>query len=170
MLFGHKKCPSIIAIVALLTVGLASAAHAEEEDDVMMPSVKNALWQTECGSCHVAFPPSLLAAESWRGVMTGLDKHFGSDASLSPEATKEIGDYLAKYAGSQRHTAGSRTDKSTGKPVLRITETRWFLEAHNEVSDRVWKNPKVKSRANCVACHQQAESGDYNEHHVRIPK
>jgi cytochrome c553 len=158
----------IVAI--LLLCGTLSVAHAEDDDDAMMPPVNNALWKTECGSCHVAFPPSLLAANSWSAVMAGLDKHFGSDASLSPADAKEIGDYLAKYAGSSRHTTGSRLDKSTGKPILRITETRWFLHAHDEISDRVWKNPKVKSKANCVACHQQADSGDYNEHHVKIPK
>jgi nitrate/TMAO reductase-like tetraheme cytochrome c subunit len=95
--------------------------------------------------------------------MSGLDKHFGSDASLDTAAAKEIVTFLEKNAGSNRHAP-------SGKPLLRITETRWFVREHDEVSDRTWKNPKVKSAANCAACHTQAESGNYSEHGIRIPK
>ncbi len=77
---------------------------------------------------------------------------------------KEIGAFLEKNAGNNRHAA-------PGKPVLRITETRWFQHEHDdEVSARIWKNPKVKSAANCAACHVQAESGNFSEHNIRIPK
>jgi cytochrome c553 len=163
-MFDLKNILRMFAVFLLLTGGLMSVAHAEDDDDdERMPAVKNIAWQTECGSCHVAFPPRLLPAESWRAVMSGLDKHFGSDASLDPAAAKEIGAFLQKNAGSNRHT-------SSGKPVLRITETRWFVREHDEVSDRTWKNPKVKSAANCAACHTEAESGNYSEHGIRIPR
>lgn len=144
---------------------MMSVAHAEHDDDdeEHMPAVKNILWQTECGSCHVAFPPRLLPAESWRAMMSGLDKHFGSDASLDAAATAEIGAFLEKNAGSSRHA-------TSGKPLLRITETRWFVREHDEVSAVTWKNPKIKSAANCAACHTQAESGNYGERGIRIPK
>jgi nitrate/TMAO reductase-like tetraheme cytochrome c subunit len=165
MLLDYRNAFRLFAAVVLLTGGMMSVAHAEHDDDdeEHMPAVKNALWQTECGSCHVAFPPRLLPAESWRAMMSGLDKHFGSDASLDTAAAKEIGTFLEKNAGSNRHA-------TSGKPLLRITETRWFVREHDEVSDRTWKNPKVKSAANCAACHTQAESGNYSEHGIRIPK
>ena len=165
MLFDSKNVLRMFAVALLLTGGLMSVAHAEDDDDEeeRMPAVKNVAWQTECGSCHVAFPPRLLPAESWRAVMSGLDKHFGSDASLDPAAAKEIGGFLQKNAGSSRYA-------SSGKPVLRVTETRWFVREHDEVSDRTWKNPKVKSAANCAACHTGAESGNYSEHGIRIPR
>ncbi len=165
MLFDSKNVLRMFAVALLLTGGLMSVAHAEDDDDEeeRMPALKNVAWQTECGSCHVAFPPRLLPAESWRAVMSGLDKHFGSDASLDPAAAKEIGAFLQKNAGSNRYA-------SSGKPILRITETRWFVREHDEVSDRTWKNPKVKSAANCAACHTEAESGNYNEHGIRIPR
>jgi hypothetical protein len=165
MLFEYRKYFSQLAIVALLLAGTVTAAHAEDDDDddEHMPAVKNVLWQTECGSCHVAFPPRLLPAESWRALMSGLDKHFGSDASLDAKSAQEIGAFLEKNAGRNRH-------ESSGKPVLRITETRWFQREHDEVSDRTWKNPKIKSAANCAACHTMAEKGNYSEHGIRIPK
>jgi hypothetical protein len=147
----------------LLMGVMMSVAHAEDDDDERIPPAKNALWQSECGACHVAFPPRLLPAESWRAVMSGLDKHFGSDASLNAVSAREIGAFLAKNSGSKR-------SETSGKPLLRITETRWFKREHDEVSDRTWKNPKVKSAANCAACHTQAESGNYSEHGIRIPR
>ncbi len=56
------------AVAALLAGAMMSAAHAEDDDDDegRMPAASNALWQAECGSCHVAYPPRLLPAESWR--------------------------------------------------------------------------------------------------------
>lgn len=149
--------------VAMLLGTMMPFAHAEEEDDEeRLPAASNALWQAECGACHVAYPPRLLPAESWRALMSGLDRHFGSDASLTPAAGREIGAFLEKNAGGNRHVAG--------KPILRITETRWFQREHDEVPDRTWKNLRVKSPANCAACHPQAESGNYSEHGIRIPR
>lgn len=159
----HVFIQALVAVI-LLTGGMMSLAHAEDDDDdEHMPAANNALWQTECGSCHVAFPPRLLPAESWQAVMSGLDKHFGSDASLDAPSAREIGAFLDKNAGRNRHM-------KSDKPLLRITETRWFVREHDEVPGRVWKNPKVKSAANCAACHTKAESGSYRERDIRIPR
>lgn len=50
-------------------------------------------WKAECGTCHIAYPPQLLPAPSWRRVMSGLDKHFGTDAGLDARTATEQGDY-----------------------------------------------------------------------------
>ena len=47
-----------------------------------------AVYTQECGSCHLAFPPNLLPKASWQSVMHGLDKHYGSDASLDAATQK----------------------------------------------------------------------------------
>lgn len=162
MYLNQRKILGVFAVTVLLMSG-AMSAQAEDDDDDHLPIARNAAWQSECGACHVAYPPRLLPADSWRALMSGLDKHFGTDASLDPAAAGEIGAFLEKNAGSNRHIR-------SGKPTLRITETRWFLHEHDEVSARTWKNPKVKSAANCAACHTQAESGNFSEHNIRIPK
>ena len=89
---------------------------------------------SECGSCHVAYPARLLPAASWRQLMGGLDRHFGSDASLEAKANEEISRYLAANAGRRAPPPGAEP---------RITATRWFLKEHGVV-----KNP-----SNCIACH-----------------
>jgi hypothetical protein len=55
---------------------------------------------------------------------------------------------------------------------LRISEAAWFKREHDahEINPAVWKSPRVKSPANCAACHPGAERGNYNERDIKIPK
>ncbi len=158
--------------VAVLVMGMSvapiSGVYADDDEDEgddegQQVVVSNALWKTECGACHAAYPPRMLPAESWHAVMSGLDKHFGSNAGLDAASAKEITAFLEENASTKGREA-------SGKPLLRITETREFKSEHDEVAARDWKNPKVKSPANCGACHTQAESGDFSEHNVKIPR
>ena len=67
---------------------------------------------------------------------------------------------------------GSRVMQSMGASAapLRITETRWFVRKHDEVSQATWSRKSIGSAANCAACHRQAEQGVFDEDTVRIPK
>ncbi|MEQ1526756.1 MAG: diheme cytochrome c [Gallionella sp.] len=123
----------------------------------------NATFKAECSECHIAYPAKLLPAASWRKMMAGLDKHFGSDASLSEADNQAITNYLVKHAASRW--------KSPTAP-LRITETAWFKNEHDsdEIPSSVWKNPKVKSPSNCGACHTRAESGSFDEDDIKMPR
>jgi cytochrome c553 len=119
-------------------------------------------WATECGSCHVAYPAKFLPAVSWTKIMTGLDKHFGSDASLDPATNKAIAGYLTANAGSGKHGENPAS--------LRISNTSWFQREHNEEMDpAIFKSPLVKSASNCGACHLGVAKGDYSERNIRIP-
>jgi hypothetical protein len=129
-----------------LGILLALAALPAAADGVRLPP--NPAYKSECGSCHVAFPPKLLPRESWQQLMSRLDRHFGSDASLDPKPHEDISRYLAAYAGRRAAPPGAEP---------RITETRWFLKEHrNEI-------PPAKNPADCVACHKGAERGIYED-------
>jgi len=147
-------------LIALLAVAATVIGTALADDHRYTPPSKTV--KAECGSCHIAYPPQLLPARSWRALMSGLDKHFGTDASLEPQTAAAI---TAFFEGN-----ASRETGSSAQPVLRISETRWFVHEHDEVPGQVWKNPKVKSPSNCTACHRDAELGDFSEHRVSIPK
>jgi hypothetical protein len=136
-----------LLVATLFAVSLAAAA-----DGVRLPP--NANYRSECGSCHVPYPPQLLPAVSWRELMARLDRHFGSDASLDAKMNEEISRYLAANAG--------RRDPPSGAEP-RITETRWFRKEHREVPAARWRDPAVKSPANCGACHALAEQGNYDD-------
>lgn len=132
----------------------------------------NPHWKTECGACHIAYPPSLLPERSWRKLMSGLAKHFGQDASLDGPTAQEITAFLVNNSADR--APNKRAKKVMGslgpnEVPLRITETAWFVRKHDEISASVWQRPKVGGPANCTACHEGAERGDYAEHRVRIP-
>jgi Dihaem cytochrome c len=123
----------------------------------------NEKWRTECGECHVAYLPQLLPANSWKAVMAGLDRHFGTDASLDTETATEIRAFLEGNAGRERR-------KQDAPPTLRITETRWFVREHDELAASIWKHPRVKAAANCAACHIGADQGNFSERDIKVPK
>jgi hypothetical protein len=112
-----------------------------------------------------------LPAESWRKVMAGLDKHFGSDASLTPQENQAITTFLVNNASMRTSMPTSTRARSAATP-LRISETAWFLRKHDshEIRPEVWKRASVKSPANCAACHPGAAKGDFEEDRIRIPR
>ncbi len=122
-----------------------------------------AVYTQECGSCHLAFPPNLLPKASWQRVMHGLDKHYGSDASLDAATQKQIDTWLQTYGGQ-----GKRAREEP--PLDRITRSAWFERKHREVSAATFKRASIKSPTNCAACHRDAAQGDFDEDRVRIPK
>lgn len=133
----------------------------ENRGKPVLPARLNATWLKECGSCHMAYAPGLLPAESWRRMMGGLDKHFGDDASLTQQENREISAFLIANA-SNRWTAKTAP--------RRITDSQWFIRKHDEIAASVWKRASIKSPGNCVACHADAADGGFEEHGVRIPR
>lgn len=152
--------PCVVALA-----GALAAIHAAGADDdrgqprtPLLPR-----YQQECAACHVAYPPGMLPAESWRRVMQGLSRHHGTDASLDAAATNELSAWLSARAGTFKRAREA-------PPEDRITRSAWFLRKHDEVPAAAWKRPAVKGAANCTACHAQADQGVFDEHQVRIPR
>jgi nitrate/TMAO reductase-like tetraheme cytochrome c subunit len=159
---------SLMKSSRLCLAGLIAAASGVATVPVQAAQARvtnnDQILQQECGSCHVVYPPQFLSAASWRAVIGGLDKHFGTDASLDASTASEVLRYLQAGAGS--HNTSVR-----GKPLLRITETRWFVREHgDELPPDIWRNPAVKSAANCSACHTAAAQGDYSERTLHVPR
>lgn len=154
---------SFFYLLALLPVFAAPVASGDERRS--LPLSKE--YREECGSCHVPYPPQMLAARSWRVLMSGLDKHFGSDASLEPGKSAQIATYLA--ANARRSDFG----ESSASPP-RITQSAWFQREHRDghdgLSAAIWRSPAVKSPANCGACHRGAVDGSYREGEIRLPR
>lgn len=141
---------------------LALLAMPASASKMGMPADAPKSYEAECASCHMAYPPGLLGQKSWQNIMSGLDKHFGTDASLDPKTQTEITQWLMK-------NAATKEKYSALAPENRITKTSWFIRKHDEVRADVWERTGVKSPANCSACHADAAKGDFNEDRVRIP-
>lgn len=154
-----KTTLSILAGAACLFMACSSAMA----DRIGMPGNMPQSYMAECASCHTGYAPALLPAKSWQGIMSSLDKHYGSDASVDARSAAEISAWL------QRNAASSRKF-SEAPPDHRITNSEWFARKHKEVAKDVWLRPSVKSRSNCVACHLQATKGDFDDDSVTIPR
>ena len=149
-------------IPTLLVAAVVLPAAAQER----VPPVADPLTAKECGACHMAFPPQFLPQRSWTAIMSGLDKHFGEDASLPDDQRDAILSYLLAHAGDTKGAgAAGSFARSVPKDAvpLRIIETPGWIKEHAEVSKARWADPKVKSKANCAVCHTKAAEGVYEE-------
>jgi len=148
--------------ITLIAVALLMASPTTFAGKMTMPSDAPVSYEAECASCHMAYPPALLSQQSWKNVMSGLSKHFGTDASLDPKTQTELTNWLVK-------NATTRQKYSEIAPENRITKTSWFIRKHDEVRADVWKRASIKSPANCGACHIDAAKGIFSENSIKIP-
>lgn len=147
-------------LVVLLCLSFWSAAHADRGR--MMPRDMPAAYQAECAACHTAYAPGLLPARSWQRIMSGLDKHYGTDASLDDATVRQLSVWLQANAGTYKRV-------SEEPPQDRLTRSAWFARKHDDIPPSVWKHTAIKSAANCGACHTGADRGDFDDDNIRLP-
>ena len=121
-----KKLMCVLSAAWLFGTGFAIAD--DDGEKAKLPT--NALYNAECGSCHVPFPTRLLSANEWGKITARLDKHFGVDATIDTVTLTKLNQYLsANSAAKDRTTA-------TADKLPRITESRWFIKEHDEIAAR----------------------------------
>lgn len=155
-------------VLGLLVLGFSAIVlgRAQAGGSHFYPPVADPLVKEECGSCHLAFSPAMLPASSWQRMMGGLKNHFGDDASLDAVATQRITDYLVANAadtGGRRYSDKLLRGVSLASAPQRITELPKWVKEHRKVPDWEWKHKDVRTRANCTACHADAERGYYED-------
>ena len=149
--------PGLAGLLCLTALGAAQADGGR-----MMPSDMPKAYTAECAACHTAYAPGLLPARSWQRIMTGLDKHYGTDASLDDATVKQLSTWLQTHAGTYKRV-------NEAPPQDRLTRSAWFERKHDEIPSAVWKHTSIKSAANCGACHTGADRGDFDDDHIRLP-
>jgi Dihaem cytochrome c len=148
-------------LIAIL-LGLSAMTPARADAGWLMPQDLPAGYKQECGSCHLAYPPGLMPARSWQRLMGGLEKHYGSDASLDPVTLQQIRAWLVSHAGT-----GKRVNEEP--PQDRITRSAWFERKHRKIDPGVWNLASVKSASHCASCHSAAERGDFDDDRLQFP-
>lgn len=121
----------------------------------------------------MAYQPGLLPARSWEKVMANLADHFGDNAEIVREDRNAIAAFLTAHAADRAREARPKIAASLrpGDAPLRITETPYIRSKHRELPARlVTGNPKVRSLAQCNACHTGAERSSYREREIDIPE
>jgi len=168
----------------ILVLGLTSIPLVWSDDDhhewkeygrrsTGVALLANPVYNEECGSCHMAYPPGLLPAASWQRVMASLEDHFGDNAELDATIHAEISAFLDSNSADKSNYRRSRrfaAIEGTGNVHMRITETPYFKHEHDEIPARlVTDNKKVISFSNCNACHRKAEQASFRERDIVIP-
>lgn len=148
-------------VAALLGSTLATAVRADSGPQ--MPANVPAAYTQECASCHTAYPPGMLPARSWQRLMGGLERHYGTDASLDARTLQPINTWLLARAGTYKHVAEA-------PPQDRITRSAWFERKHRKIEPATWNLASVKSAANCTACHAEADRGRFDDDALRLPE
>ncbi len=182
------KVVSPFALSLLLLLNAAASASAQDDYrysqdpgffttlfmDQEMPTIQNKTVQQECGACHWAMLPGLLPERSWNRLMQEQANHFGEDLALDDQTAAEIRTYLTAHAAELTPSKVSVKilDKLAANDTpVRISETRYWKRKHDDLlEDRVFDRKSIKSPANCVACHTDAEkTGLFDEDLVEIP-
>jgi cytochrome b len=122
---------------------------------------KDAGWEKECGSCHLAYHPSLLPARSWAAMLSAQADHFGEDLGLSEAVIAELSAYAKAHSAEQAATPAawkfaSRTPAAMAP--LRITETPYWKRRHGGLSDADYGSIK---KIDCGGCHLDAVAGNF---------
>lgn len=146
-----------------LTLALATLAPAALADSGrLLPRDVPVAYRQECAACHTAYAPGMLPAASWQRIMAGLDRHYGSDASLDDATVRQLSTWLQVHAGTYKRV-------SEAPPQDRITRSAWFERKHRRIDAAVWNHASVNSAAQCAACHSRAAQGDYEDDSLRFP-
>jgi hypothetical protein len=146
----------LVVTAAAFTLDVTGAWSASTNGETTMAK--------ECGACHMVYLPQFLPQRSWQALMSGLNSHFGENASLEQANSKIILDYLVQHAadmpGQDHRFLKGLADSVT---PLRISDTPYWIRRHSEIPPEVFTHPKVQSKANCGACHQDAAKGGFED-------
>ncbi len=135
--------------------------------------VDNQLYVKECGSCHFAYQPGLLPANSWNKIMSNLENHYNNDASISSANLQTLTKYLNDNSAEKnmQYKRSNRIVSSLAKDQIpdSISTTPYMIKKHSEIKKSLITQPEVKGLFNCIACHKTADKGNYGERDINIP-
>ncbi|NQU58214.1 MAG: hypothetical protein HQ513_13340 [Rhodospirillales bacterium] len=158
---------AIVVGLCVFTLNMTTAQAAGAGDKPLI--VTDKITQTECGDCHMVFPPGRLTGAGWAKIMDNLGDHFGEDASISAKNVKHIKAYLLSKSLDGKNSYPSKlvvkqwAKKGVVDP-MRITETPNWIHAHKSQKYKLMVKEVGYTRgANCIKCHKNAERGTYEE-------
>lgn len=145
--------------------------HRNREGGSQVAQPRNAAYEAACGSCHWAYAPQLLPRKSWENMLASLGSHFGNEVVLSGQEKPVVRDYLLGNAADVSATKmGRRVMHSLGGAApARVVEVPYIQRKHRKISADVFARNSVGGLSNCIACHPQAASLDFDDDRVRIP-
>ena len=160
-----------LIFLALIINSLLASDNFNTKTDVA--PVNNQLYIKECGSCHFPYQAGLLPANAWNKMMTNLENHFNSDASLNEADLQTLTKYLNDNSAEKnmQYKRSNRIVSSLGKNQIpdSISTTPYMIKKHEDIKKNLISQNEVKGLFNCIACHKTADKGIYGERDINIP-
>ena len=160
-----------LIFLALIINSLLASDNFNTKTDVA--PVNNQLYIKECGSCHFPYQPGLLPSNAWNKMMTNLENHFNSDASLNEADLQTLTKYLNDNSAEKnmQYKRSNRIVSSLAKNQIpdSISTTPYMIKKHKDIKKDLITQNEVKGLFNCMACHKTADKGIYGERDINIP-
>ncbi|MDD4329739.1 MAG: diheme cytochrome c [Aliarcobacter sp.] len=160
-----------LIFLALIINSLLASDNFNTKTDVA--PVNNQLYIKECGSCHFPYQPGLLPSNAWNKMMTNLENHFNSDASLNEANLQTLTKYLNDNSAEKnmQYKRSNRIVSSLAKNQIpdSISTTPYMIKKHEDIRKNLITQNEVKGLFNCIACHKTADKGIYGERDINIP-
>ena len=160
-----------LIFLALIINSLLASDNFNTKTDVA--PVNNQLYIKECGSCHFPYQPGLLPSNAWNKMMTNLENHFNSDASLNEANLQTLTKYLNDNSAEKnmQYKRSNRIVSSLAKNQIpdSISTTPYMIKKHEDIRKDLITQNEVKGLFNCIACHKTADKGIYGERDINIP-
>ncbi|MDX9901932.1 MAG: diheme cytochrome c [Aliarcobacter sp.] len=160
-----------LIFLALIINSLLASDNFNTKTDVA--PVNNQLYIKECGSCHFPYQAGLLPANAWNKMMTNLENHFNSDASLNEANLQTLTKYLNDNSAEKnmQYKRSNRIVSSLAKNQIpdSISTTPYMIKKHEDIRKNLITQNEVKGLFNCIACHKTADKGIYRERDINIP-
>jgi cytochrome b len=167
-----KPILAALAVALLLAVAARAVAALSARPALGVPTdALDPTYAQECGSCHMAYSPSLAPSRRWSAIMDGLSDHFGEDASLKPDVAAQIRAYLTMNAAEKWDTrAAHELRRSNPQDPLRLTATPFWIRMHRGIPESVFTSKAVGAKGACEKCHSDAATGRFDPQDIHIPK
>lgn len=162
----------LVALIIFLCLIVFLAFNISTPKNILTASIydkinykqENALFVSECASCHILYPPNILPQKSWVAMMSDLENHFGDDASLSEKDNQEILTYLVNNSAENSTKEVSikilqYAQKHSDKEILAFSQTGFWKDTHLSIPENVFRQDTIKNKSNCKACHIDIEEG-----------
>jgi hypothetical protein len=136
--------------------------------------VTDAEMKKGCVDCHFVYQADFLPKKSWKKMFeeNELADHFGKKVVLSETLKQKFLQYYSENASDSKDTKYRRKIQHSLNPnqtYMRISKVPYIKSKHEDLEEEMFiDNPKVKSYANCNACHK-ADKGEYEEDEVKVP-
>ena len=160
-----------LIFLALIINSLLASDNYNTKTDVA--PVNNQLYIKVCGSCHFPYQPGLLPSNAWNKMMTNLENHFNSDASLNEADLQTLTKYLNDNSAEKnmQYKRSNKIVSSLAKNQIpdSISTTPYMIKKHEDIKKNLISQNEVKGLFNCIACHKTADKGIYGERDINIP-